>query len=757
MIKKLNLIIISLLLLSSCNQKENTISKEDEFVENLLSKMTLEEKIGQLNQSTNRWEMTGPAPKNNDSQNLLENIKSGKVGAMLNVNGAEETYNAQKLAVENSRLGIPMIFGYDVIHGYKTMFPIPLGESSSWDPEMVKLSAQVAAKEASAAGLQWTFAPMMDVGRDARWGRVMEGCGEDPYLASVLSVARVKGFQGENLSQNNTIAACAKHFAGYAFSESGRDYNTVDIGTYTLHNVVLPPFKAVAKAGVSSFMNSFNIINGTPSTANPYLQRYLLKEAWNFEGFVVSDWASIAEMTTHGAAENLKEASLLAIKAGSDMDMESNAYINHLAELVEEENVDEKLIDDAARRILKIKYKLGLFEDPYKYSNKEREKNLIYSKENRDASRTVAKRSMVLLKNEKQLLPLSKQIKSIAVIGPLAADKDIPLGSWRAKAVKNSAVSLLEGIQSAVSSKTRINYSKGCDLTIGDRSFLQELSYEENDRSGFQEAIKAAQNSEMVIMALGEDCWQSGEGRSQTDIRLKGQQLDLFNAIEKVNKNIVVVLMNGRPLAIPELSENAPAILETWFGGSEAGNAIADVLFGDYNPSGKLTMSFPRNVGQCPIYYNHMNTGRPISTNNAFWSHYTDSPNTPLYPFGYGLSYTDFEYEELTCNKTTITNNESIEVNLSLTNSGKYEGEEVIQLYIQDPKAKYARPVKELKQFKKVNLQSGESKNISFTLKAKDFGYYSPKGEFLIESGEYHIFVGGNSQEVQQIRFSIIG
>jgi len=756
MTKKINLILISLLLLSSCNQKENAISKEDEFVTNLIEEMTLSEKIGQLNQHTSRWEMTGPAPKNNESQNQLEQIKNGGVGSMLNVTGADATRKAQQLAVENSRLGIPLIFGYDVIHGYQTMFPIPLAEASSWDPETVKLSAQVAAKEASAAGLQWTFAPMMDVGRDARWGRVMEGCGEDPYLASVLSVARVKGFQGDNLSTNNTIVACAKHFAGYAFSEAGRDYNTVDIGTYTLHNVVLPPFKAVAEAGVGTFMNSFNIINGTPSTANPYLQRELLKKRWNFEGFVVSDWASIEEMTTHGVAENLKEAAQLAIMAGSDMDMESNAYSKHLKELVEEKIVDEKLIDDAVKRILKIKYKLGLFEDPYKYSNKERETKLIYNKENRDASRTVAKRSMVLLKNEKQLLPLSKQIKSIAVIGPLAANKDIPLGSWRAKAITNSAVSLLEGIQSAVSVKTKINYSKGCNLTVGDRSFIQELSFEENNKSGFTDAIKAAQNSEVVIMALGEDCWQTGEARSQTDIRLKGQQLDLFNTIKKVNKNIIVVLMNGRPLVIPELAKSANAILETWFAGSEAGNAIADVLFGDYNPSGKLTISFPRSVGQCPIYYNHMNTGRPITEGNVFWSHYTDSPNTPLYPFGYGLSYTDFEYGELTCNKTTITKNETIEVNLSLTNSGKYDGKEVVQLYIQDPKAKYARPVRELKRFKKIKLESGDSKEVSFTLKAKDLGYYSPEGEFLIESGEYHIYVGRNSQEVQQVNFTLI-
>ncbi|MBL4559488.1 MAG: beta-glucosidase BglX [Labilibaculum sp.] len=756
MIKKLNLVIISLLILSSCNIDKNTLSKEDEFVSELLEKMTLSEKIGQLNQHTSRWEMTGPAPKNDKSQDQLELIKNGDVGSMLNVTGADATRKAQQLAVENSRLGIPMIFGYDVIHGYQTMFPIPLAEASSWDPEIVKLSAQVAAKEASAAGLQWTFAPMMDVGRDARWGRVMEGCGEDPYLASVLSVARVKGFQGDNLSKNNTIAACAKHFAGYGFSESGRDYNTVDISTYTLHNIVLPPFKAVTEAGVSTFMNSFNIINGTPATASIYLQRSLLKGLWNFEGFVLSDWASIEEMTTHGAAEDLKEAALLAINAGSDMDMESHAYSKYLKELVEEEKVDEKLIDDAVKRILKIKYKLGLFEDPYQYSNIEREKKEIYSKENRDIARKVARHSMVLLKNEKQLLPLSKQIKSIAVIGPLAANKDIPLGSWRAKAIKNSAVSLLEGIQSAVSAKTKINYSKGCNLTIGDRSFLQELSFEENDKSGFPDAIKAAQNSEVVIMALGEDCWQSGEGRSQTDIRLKGQQLDLFNAIKKVNKNIIVVLMNGRPLAIPELSEKAPAILETWFGGSEAGNAIADVLFGDYNPSGKLTISFPRSVGQCPIYYNHMNTGRPTSTNNVFWSHYTDSPNTPLYPFGYGLSYTSFTYGQATINSDEIKKNESIQVKLSLANTGNFKGEEVVQLYIQDPKATYARPVKELKKFKKIKLEPGESKEVSFILEAKDLGYYSPEGEFLIESGVYHIYIGENSQEVQQVNFTLI-
>ena len=755
MTKTIYLIILSLLILSSCNKEKSNLSEEDKFVSKLLGDMTLSEKIGQLNQYTSHWEMTGPAPQNSESQNRLEQIKNGDVGSMLNVTGADATRKAQELAIKNSRLGIPLIFGYDVIHGYQTMFPIPLAEASSWDTEIVRLSAQVAAKEASAAGLHWTFAPMMDVGRDARWGRVMEGCGEDPYLASVLSVARIKGFQGEDLAAKNTIAACAKHFAGYAFSESGRDYNTVEISPYTLHNIVLPPFKAAANAGVATFMNSFNIINGTPCTANEYLQRTLLKEQWNFKGFVVSDWASLKEISIHGAAENLKEATSLAINAGSDMDMESNGYIKHLKELVEEGKVDESLIDDAAKRILKIKYQLGLFEDPYQYSNIEREKIETYSEENRSIARKVARHSMVLLKNKEQLLPLSKQIKSIALIGPMANSKDIPLGSWRAKAIKNSAVSLLEGIQASVSAKTKINYAKGCDLTTGDRNFRQELTFKKNDNSKFSEAIKAAQKSEVVIMAIGEDCFQSGEGRSQTNITLKGEQMALFNAVLKVNENIVVVLMNGRPLAIPELSEKAPAILETWFAGSEAGNAIADVLFGDYNPSGKLTMSFPRNVGQCPIYYNYMNTGRPTSTNNVFWSHYTDSPNTPLYPFGYGLSYTNFEYGELTCDKARITKNDSIEVKLSITNSGKFDGEEIVQLYIQDPKAKYARPVKELRAYKKVLLKKGDSKQISFSLNPSDLGYYSPDGEFLIESGTYHIFVGKNSVEVQKISFTL--
>lgn len=749
--KYLNVVITLLLLLSACSKQDKTANKADEFANDLLSKMTLDEKIGQMNQYTSHWEMTGPAPKNASSQKRLEDIKSGRVGSMLNVFGAKATYEAQKLAVENSRLGIPMLFGYDVIHGYKTMMPIPLGEACAWDPEISKLSSQLAAKEASAAGIQWTFAPMMDIGRDARWGRTMEGCGEDPYLASILSVARVQGFQGKELSADNTIAACAKHFAGYGFVEAGRDYNTVDIGTYTLHNIVLPPFKAVAESGVSTFMNAFNIINGTPATANPYLQKKLLKNQWNFDGFVISDWGSIEEIANHGAAENLKHAAELAIKAGSDMDMESQAYLPYLKELVEEGQIDESIIDDAVKRILKVKYHLGLFDDPYKYSNEDREKQIVNSQESRDVAREIARHSMVLLKNNDQVLPLSKQINSIAVIGPLADDKNSPLGSWRAQAAKNSAISLLEGIKNAVPSSTKINYAKGCDLAIGDRNFLDELSFGKEDKIAISAAINASKKSDVIIMALGEDCFQSGEGRSQTDIQLKGAQMSLFNEIRKLNKKIVVVLMNGRPIAIPEIAEKADAILETWFAGSEAGNAIADVLFGDFNPSGKLTMSFPWSVGQCPIYYNHMKTGRPSDTGNVFWSHFTDAPNSPLYPFGYGLSYTNFEYGIPKLNKDTFTKEESIKIGISISNNGNFDGEEVVQCYINDPAATYSRPVKELKAFKKILIKSGETKNISFELKAEDLGYYTPEGEFIIETGKFNIYIGSNSRDTQQL------
>jgi len=741
----------------SCNNSNNGNSEEDRFIEDLLGKMTLEEKIGQLNQRTGQWEMTGPAPKNDYSQRLLDDLKEGKVGSMLNVVGAEATRKAQELVVENSRLGIPLIFGYDVVHGHKTIFPIPLGEAASWNPEMARLSSSIAAKEAAAMGLHWTFAPMVDVGRDARWGRVMEGAGEDAYLGAAFAKARVEGFQGDDLSSELTLAACAKHFAGYAFSESGRDYNAVEIGGESLHNVVLPPFKAASDARVATFMNAFNTIDGMPATASSYLQRTVLKGQWGFEGFVVSDWNSIGEMIEHGAAADLKEAAFKAIKGGSDMDMEAHAYLNFLKELVESGEVDIKYIDDAVRRILRIKYRLGLFDDPYKYCDIEREKNSIYTKEHLEAARQVARESMVLLKNEGQFLPITENVKSIAVIGPLANDKDSPIGNWRARATANSAVSLLEGIEAAFGDKVKVSYAEGAKLSIGPRNFTDRMIYNETDRSGFKSAVKLAKRSEMVILAIGEDCYQSGEGRSQTDIGLKGLQQELFDEIYKVNQNIVVVLMNGRPLAIPEIAEKAPAILEAWHAGSEAGHAIADLLSGKFNPSGKLPMSFPRHVGQCPIYYNYKNTGRPTGQTPQWvlYSCYTDAPNSPLFPFGYGLSYTTFSYSDLSLDKKEIKPGDAVQVTVKVANTGSVKGEEVVQLYIHDEVATYARPVKELKGFQKIELAPGETRQVTFSLSKEELGYYHPNGTYVVEPGSFKVMIGGSSVETIEAAFAI--
>lgn len=723
-------------------------------VDALLAKMTLEEKIGQLNQYTSRWEMTGPAPGGDENQ-VLQEIKSGRVGSMLNVTGAQATLEAQKLAVENSRLKIPMIFGYDVIHGYKTMFPIPLGEAASWDPQVAELSARVAAKEAAAAGLHWTFAPMMDISRDARWGRVMEGSGEDTFLGTQMAVARIKGFQGDNLASTETVAACAKHYAAYGFAEGGRDYNTVDISEATLRNVVLPPFKAAVEAGVATVMNSFNEIGGMPATISTHLLRDILKGEWGFDGFVVSDWNSIGELIPHGVAANKEEAARLAITAGSDMDMEGACYIT-LKEQVEKGVVKEALIDDAVRRILRIKFRLGLFDDPYQYSDPEREKNTLLSPENLAAAREVARKSIVLLKNEGGLLPLKKEGQRIAVIGELAASKDVPLGSWRASADPNSAVSLLEGIQKAVSNPAAVTFAKGPDYIVGQRAFQTKLQYNTTNRQGIAEAVAAARNASVVVIALGEDCFQTGEGRSQTEIGLKGLQQELLDAVYQVNKNVVVVLMNGRPLEITRMAGTVPSIVEAWHLGSEAGNAIADVLFGDYNPAGKLPVSFPRAVGQLPLYYNHKNTGRPTGDENVvFWSQYNDQPNTPLFPFGYGLSYTTFSYEELKMSSETLAKNGTLQVSVKVKNTGSVAGEEVVQLYLRDLVGSLTRPVKELKGFEKVMIQPGETKEVQFTLTPADLAFFTAQGKWEAEPGDFKLWVGPNSAEGLEAAFTL--
>ena len=719
-------------------------------IDSLLSIMSLDEKIGQMNQYNGFWEITGPTPKEGNAKLKYEHLKKNLVGSVLNVKGVENVRKLQELVVLESRLGIPLLFGFDVIHGHKTLSPIPLAEAASWDLEAIEKSARIAAIEASAVGINWTFAPMIDISRDARWGRVMEGAGEDTYLGTKIGLARIRGFQGDDLSAPNTIAATAKHFAGYGFAEAGRDYNTVDVGTSTLYNVILPPFKAAVENDVKTVMNSFNVLNGIPATANHFLQRNILKGKWNFNGFVISDWGSGLEMIDHGFATDLEHVAELVANAGSDMDMESYAYITHLKEVVEKGKVDISVIDDAVRRILRVKFELGLFDDPYKYCDPNREKELIYHPDHQKAALDIAKKSIVLLKNENELLPLKKSQQNIAVVGALANDKNSPLGSWRIGSDDNSAVSVLEGLRNH---NIKFNYAKGADLVIGETNFIMEVEINESDKSGFEEAINLAKHSEVVIMVLGEHGFQSGEGRSRTHLDLPGVQQELMEAVYEVNKNIILVLMNGRPLAIPWADQHIPAILETWQLGSQSGNAIAQVLLGEYNPSGKLPMTFPRNVGQVPIYYNYYNTGRPGPKKEVFWSHYIDESNKPLYPFGFGLSYTEFDYSNL---QIDDSNNEAIKVKVTVKNIGKVTGEEVIQLYIRDKVASVVRPIKELKGFKKIRLMPNESKEIEFTLTDEELGFYNNAGEFIIEAGEFEVMVGTNSQKGQKGEFCLV-
>jgi beta-glucosidase len=725
-------------------------------IDALLAQMTLEEKIGQLNQYANSVELTGPASNTDRAAHRRDELAAGRIGSMLNVRGAEATRAVQHLAVDNSRLHIPLLFGYDVIHGYRTIFPIPLGEAASWDLVAIESSAHIAATEAAAAGIHWTFAPMVDIAHDARWGRVMEGAGEDPYLGSVVAVARIHGFQGDDLSAVDTIAACAKHFAAYGFAEAGRDYNTVDMSEHTLRNIVLPPFKAAADAGVATFMNSFNEIGGIPATANSHLQRDILKGEWNYPGFVVSDWGSIGELITHGVARDATEAARLAITAGNDMDMETNAYIDHLAALVKSGAVAEKLVDDAVRRILRVKFALGLFDDPFRYCDAEREKRETLSAAHLEQARDVARKSIVLLKNDARVLPLAKTIKTLAVIGPLAADKDSPLGNWRADGANDSAVSLLEGIRAAVGSTTNVIYAEGAPLAIGRREPSVDVMLNTSDRSGFPAAIEAAKKADVVVLALGEDGRQSGEARSQADIGLHGVQLDLLREVCAVNPHVVVVLMNGRPLVLTEVAERASAVVEAWLLGSEAGHAIADVLFGDFNPSGKLPMSFPRAVGQLPLYYNHKSTGRPVQKGDTvYWSHYSDMANSPLYPFGYGLSYSSFSYSDVQLSAKDMSANRPLNVTVAVKNTGDRRGTETVQLYIRDLVGSVTRPVKELKAFRRVELNPGESREVTFTLNATDLAFYTAAGKWESEPGDFRVMVGSNSADVKTAAFTL--
>lgn len=711
---------------------------KEQFISSLMSKMTLEEKIGQMTLFTSDWDVTGPTVRSN----YLEDIKSGKMGSIFNAYTVKYNRELQKAAVEHARLKIPLLFGYDVIHGHRTIFPIPLGEACSWDLAAMESSARIAAIEASAEGINWTFAPMVDVARDPRWGRVAEGAGEDTYLGTQIALARMKGFQGSSLREANTIAACAKHYAAYGAAQAGRDYHTVDISENTLRDVYLPPFKALADAGVATFMTSFNEINGIPSSGSPFLLRDLLKKEWNWKGFIVTDYTSINEMVPHGFAKDNKEAGEIALNAGVDMDMQGAVYYNYTAQSLGEKKVNIQDIDDAVKRILSVKYDLGLFEDPYRYLDEKREATEIMTPENLAMARDVARKSMVLLKNRNGILPLS-QNTNIAVIGPLADDAVNMIGSWSAAGDGKKAVSLLQGIKARTGMTGKVIYAKGCNIS-------------DDSTGNFASAITAARQSDLIVLALGESAGMSGEAASRSDISLPGVQMKLFDELKKTGKPVVVVLMNGRPLAIPQLDSEADAILEAWFAGTMAGHAIADVLYGDYNPSGKLVMTFPRNVGQIPIHYNMKNTGRPFEANNKYTSKYLDVPNTPLYPFGYGLSYTQFDYADLKIDKSRMTMRDSLRISVKVTNSGKRDGEEVVQLYVQDLAGSLTRPVKELKGFSKVAIKAGESKTVYFTLHADDLAFYNRDMVRQAEPGTFKVFAGGSSAGGLESGFELV-
>lgn len=709
----------------------------DQRVDSVLKLMTLEEKIGQLNQYNDDWNATGPVTLDSTKK---EQVLKGQVGSLLNCVGVRRTRMWQEVAMR-SRLKIPLIFGQDVIHGYKTTFPIPLAEACSWDMDIIERSARVAATEASASGIHWTFAPMVDIARDPRWGRVMEGAGEDPYLGSKIAYARVKGFQGDGLGNTNSVMACAKHFAAYGAAIGGRDYNSVDMSDRMLWEVYLPPFKAAVDAGAATFMNSFNDINGIPATGNKYLQRDILKGKWGFRGFVVSDWGSIGEMINHGNVKNGYEAALSAITAGSDMDMESRCYKNNLAQLVTDKKVPVSLIDDAVKRILKKKFELGLFDDPFRFCNAEREQKALNDPAHERTAREAASKSIVLLKNQNNLLPLSKNTKVIAFIGPLVKAVKQNKGFWDVEVPgvdSNFIVSQWEGLQNKVGSSTTLLYAKGCDI-------------EGDDRGGFAEAVTVAKQSDVILLSIGERRDMSGEAKSRSNINIPGVQEELLKELLATGKPVVVLINAGRPLVFDYTATNAPAILYTWWLGSEAGNAIADVLFGDYNPSAKLPISFPKAVGQIPVYYSHFNTGRPAANDDDknYRSSYNDLSIYPEYEFGYGLSYTSFVYSGLKLDKTKIKTNERIQVSVTIRNTGTYDGEEIVQLYIRDKVGSIVRPVSELKDFTKVKLKAGESKTIQFTIDKAKLSFYNQQLQWVAEPGDFELMIGASSRDIR--------
>lgn len=753
-------LLLLLFTVSGVMAQANRDAKMDRFISELMKKMTLDEKLGQLNLPGAGDITTGQA----SSSDIAGKIKEGKVGGLFNIKGVEKIRDVQKVAVENSRLKIPLLFGMDVIHGYQTVFPIPLGMASTWDMQVIERSARIAAIEASADGINWTFSPMVDISRDPRWGRVSEGSGEDPYLGSRIAAAMVKGYQGNDLSLNNTIMACVKHFALYGAAEAGRDYNTTDMSHIRMYNEYFPPYKAAIDAGVGTVMTSFNEVDGIPASANRWLMTDVLRKQWGFDGFVVTDYTAINEMVAHGIGD-LKTVSARALKAGTDMDMVGEGFLTTLKESLKEGKISQADIDNACRRILEAKYRLGLFEDPYRYTDVKRSKTEVFSPAHRKIAREIAAESFVLLKNENKVLPLKKN-GTIALVGPLADAVSNMTGTWSVAADNQHSITVLKGLRNAVGSKANILYAKGSNLTadsaLEERATMFGKSLNRDKRSAgeiLKEALAVAAKSDVIVAALGESAEMSGESSSRTDIGIPEIQKDLLKALLKTGKPVVLVLFTGRPLALKWEHENVPAILNVWFAGSEAGDAIADVLFGDVNPSGKLPATFPQNVGQVPLYYNHKNTGRPLGEGKwfeKFRSNYLDVSNDPLYPFGYGLSYSAFRYGDIKLSGTTLKPGGSMTASVTVTNTGDREGKEVVQLYIRDVVGSVTRPVMELKGFQKIAFKPGETKTVTFRITEEDLKFYNSDLKFVAEPGEFRVFIGTNSRDVREASFSLL-
>ena len=750
---KKSILIQALLLISVMGLAQNTKdAKMHQFVNNLMSKMTLEEKLGQLNLPASSDFVTGAV----SSSDIAEKVKAGKVGGVFNIRSVTKIKELQQFAVNNTRLHIPLLFGMDVIHGYKTIFPIPLGMSATWDMDLVKRSAQIAASEASADGIQWTFSPMVDLTRDPRWGRTSEGNGEDAFLSSAIAKAMVNGYQGDDLSAPNTIMSCVKHYALYGAAEGGRDYNTTDMSRVRMYNEYFPPYKAAVDAGVGSVMVSFNEIDGVPASGNKWLVDDVLRKQWKFNGFVVSDYTGIPEMVNHGMGD-FQAVNALSLNAGVDMDMVGEGFLNTLKKSMQEGKVSIAQINKACERILEAKYKLGLFDDPYKYCNEQRSATEVFTAANRAEARKIASQSFVLLKNNNHILPLSAG-KKIALVGPLANAKENMTGTWSVGADNSQSVSLLKGLTDAIGSNGKLVYAKGSNLEDDEEMQKRQTMFGKDiARDGrtaeqmIQEAISVSADADVIVAALGEGAESSGESASKSEIDIPYAQKRLLKALLATGKPVVLVLFNGRPLTLSWESENVPAILDVWFAGSEAGDAIADALLGKVNPSGKLSMSFPRNVGQIPVYYNHKNTGRPLTGKwfSKFQSNYIDVPNEPLYPFGYGLSYTQFEYGALQLSAKQLKGNQKLTVTVPVKNTGKYAGKEVVQLYIRDEVGSITRPVQELKGFNKIELAPGEIKNVSFEITPELLKFYNGDIKFDWESGDFQIMVGTNSKDVQ--------